>query len=342
MPTEKTYDRILAYLKGMFSERQRHDLEKEMMRDVFDEEAFEGLSRLSAEDLQADLDKLENSLQDRITQSKKRNLKIYFRIAAGILLLAGLTGLLYVVFRSPANNLISKEEVRKAEPKSIEPSAPLMETESAPQETFKKEMTRVQKSKIPAAKPTAVPEKDKEMAAPIIDTISVNDEMLAQEEVEVLSYADKKVKNIEKPLTNEPGPDKSVRAEQALQGQAAGVQVSSRSEYESPQLNKEQVYPELSKPIPPGGSLKAYKKWVNDRLDYTAYKDFPGKHKITVEINVRSDGTISNIRVSQSTPDVMAADLKKVISQSSIWSPALEDHNPVDADVVIHFVITVE
>ena len=51
MPTEKTYDRILAYLKGLLSDRQRHDLEKDMMHDVFEEEAFEGLSQLSAAEL---------------------------------------------------------------------------------------------------------------------------------------------------------------------------------------------------------------------------------------------------------------------------------------------------
>ena len=31
--------------------------------------------------------------------------------------------------------------------------------------------------------------------------------MLAQEEVEIVSYADKKMKGIERPLTNEPAPD---------------------------------------------------------------------------------------------------------------------------------------
>ncbi len=117
MPTEKTYNRILAYLKGKLSGRQRHDLEKEMMRDVFDEEAFEGLSQLSDRELQADMEKLENSLQNRISQHKKRNLTIYFRLAAGILLLAGLTGIFYVIFRTPSTNLISNEEVRKTDAK---------------------------------------------------------------------------------------------------------------------------------------------------------------------------------------------------------------------------------
>ena len=342
MPTEKTYDRILAYLKGLLSDRQRHDLEKEMMRDVFEEEAFEGLSQLSAGELQADMEKLGNSLQNRITQHKKRNLKIYYRIAAGILLLAGLTGLFYVVFRAPSANLISNEEVRKTEPKSVSPSAPLMEVESAPAEPIKKEKPQEQKNKKATAKPSAVPEKNEEIPTSGIDTIYAKDDMLAQEEVMIVSYAEKKVKSIERPLTNEPAPDASVTVEQAMQGKAAGVQVSSRSEYESDELSKQSAFTQLSKPIPPGGSLKAYKKWVNDRLDYTAYKDYPGKHKITVEITVHANGTISNIRVNQSAPDIITADLKKIISQSPLWTAAIKDDNPIDADIKIHFVITVE
>ncbi len=237
MPTEKTYDRILAYLKGLLSDRQRHDLEKEMMRDVFEEEAFEGLSRLSAAELQADMDKLGNSLQSRITQHKKRNFRIYFRLAAGILLLAGLTGLLYVVLRTPSANLISNENVKKKEaPESAAPSAPLMEIQSVPVESIQKEMPAELKSKKQVAEPTAVPEKEKEFADFKMDTIIVNDNLFAQEEVVVVSYAEKKAKSIDRPLTNEPAPDASVKVEQALQGKAAGVQVSQKSEYESSRI----------------------------------------------------------------------------------------------------------
>jgi hypothetical protein len=343
MPTEKTYDRILVYLKGLLSDRQRHDLEKEMMHDVFDEEAFEGLSQLSAVELQADMEKLENSLQNRITLHKKRNLKIYFRLAAGILLLAGLTGLLYLVLRTPSANLISNENVKKKEaPKSATPSAPLMEIQSVPVESIQKGMPVELKSKKQEAEPIAVPEKEKEFADFKMDTIAVNDNLLAQEEVVVVSYAEKKAKSIDRPLTNEPAPDASVRVEQALQGKAAGVQVTSRSENESADLSRQSTFPELSKPIPPGGSLKTFKRWVYDRLDYPAYKDYPGKHRITVVLTVRANGTISDIRIKEGPPEIIASDLKKIISQSSLWTAALKDDNPVNADIEIHFVITVE
>jgi hypothetical protein len=46
--------------------------------------------------------------------------------------------------------------------------------------------------------------------------------------------------------------------------------------------------------------------------------------------------------VEQNTPDVIEEDLKNIISQSSLWTAGLKDNKPVDTEVEIHFVITVE
>ncbi len=346
MPTEKKYEHILAYLKGLLSDRQRHDLEKEMMHDAFDEEAFEGLSQLSATELQADMDKIDNRLQSSLSQHKKRDLGMFFRLAAGILLLAGLTGLLYMVFRTPSANMLTNE-VNVEKPKSAVPSAPLMEVQSAPVESIQKVKPVELKRKKPISKPEAIAE-EAEPAYAQMDTVFVNEDLLAQDEITVIDYADKKMKNpetplkYETPLKKEPEPTIAIRGVQTLQGKAAGVQVSSRSDSESDELYKKSTLPELSKPIPPGGSLRSFKKWVNDRLDYTAYKEYRGKHKVTVELTVHANGTISNIRINQNVPDAIAADLKKVIAQSSLWTAATKDGNPLDSDIEIHFNITVE
>jgi hypothetical protein len=341
MPTERTYDRILAYLKGLLSDRQRHDLEKEMMHDVFEEEAFEGLSQLSAAGFQTDMDKINNRLQNRINHHKKRDLGIFLRLAAGVLLLAGLTEILYIVFRAPSANLLTNEKTKIETPKSVAPSAPLMEVQSAPVESIQKAKPAELKKKEPIRGPEAIAD-EPEAAYVRIDTVSMSIDYLAQEEVVLQDNANKKMKSPESPSKNENVPGISIRGVQAMQGKAAGVQVSSRSDDESEESYNKSTIPELSKPIPPGGSLKAFKKWVNDRLDYTAYKDYPGKYKITVELSVHANGTINDIRVSKNAPDVMAGDLKKIISQSPLWTAALKDDNPVDTDVVIRFVITVE
>jgi hypothetical protein len=97
---EHTYNQIVRYLNGLLSNRERHDLEKEMMRDTFDEEAFEGLNQLSAGELEADIDVLMKRLDERIQPKKKRNLVTFYRMAAAIILLVGVGSILYVFFQN--------------------------------------------------------------------------------------------------------------------------------------------------------------------------------------------------------------------------------------------------
>ena len=113
---EQTYEKIIAYLKGLLSNRQRHDLEKRMMQDVFDEEAFEGLGQMTAEELQTDMDLLAERLQQRIKPVRKRYLMPVLRIAAAVVLLTGIAGILYVILRSPSQELITQEIPKKEKP----------------------------------------------------------------------------------------------------------------------------------------------------------------------------------------------------------------------------------
>lgn len=93
--TGLTYQRIIGYLKGILSNRERHELEKEVMQDAFEEEAFEGLNLLTADELESDMQRMETMLERR-TQKRERNLgPVLFRIAATILLLIGMGTVLY-------------------------------------------------------------------------------------------------------------------------------------------------------------------------------------------------------------------------------------------------------
>jgi len=176
--------------------------------------------------------------------------------------------------------------------------------------------------------------------------ISMETDVFSVDEVVVVGYGVQQKRDVTGSISSVKGDDIKLMPvqsfDQALQGKAAGVQVTSRSENESAELSKQSSFPELSNPIPPGGSLKAFKRWVYDRLDYPAFKDYPGKHRITVVLTVRANGTISDIRIKEGPPEVIAADLKKIISQSTRWTAAHKDDNPVDADIEIHFVVTVE
>ena len=119
-----TYDRISRYLKGLLSNRERHGLEQEMMQDVFDDEAFEGLSQLSGNEFDSDMGSLMGRMDQRLNPEKKIYRIPLFRIAAGILLIAGLGTVLYMLLKPPQVEMITQQVTKEEAPETVIPSAP--------------------------------------------------------------------------------------------------------------------------------------------------------------------------------------------------------------------------
>jgi hypothetical protein len=428
---EQTYDQIVRYLKGLLSNRERHDLEKEMMRDAFEEDAFEGLNRLAADKLEADMDVLMNRLDDRLENGKKRNLVLFYRIAAAIILLVGVGSILYVVFRTPSENLITQETNRSTKqvpvvtipaeaqespvieaiksgdiskskqevPIQIESQMKLTAVEETAETVAADEMAmeaievkaaaeeaeqiqyeapapaREKKSETMAIRGISTMEPSEVLSAKVVDSqgqplpgvnvlvkgtrqgtvtdMDGNFTLQAPDTSPVLALnyigfkplelQGKEIKGREITMMEDETAlnevvvvDYGRRQESVLSGKAAGVEVKDNSNSIEPQPAV------FINPVPPGGSLKEFKKWVDERLDYSKFKDFPGKNKIQVTLTVKADGSVRDIGLSESAPAPITEEIKQIIAQSPPWQAALKDNSPVEAQVVIRFVITVE
>lgn len=178
---ENTVDRITRYLKGLLSNRERHDLERDMMQDVFDEEAFEGLNRLSGEELEADMEKLMTRLDNRVDKKKTRNLTWFYRVAAAMVLLIGIGSILLLVVKKPADDLITQKTEQTAKPK---------EKATLPDEAPQTEAsTTKEQAKTYPAKKSIHPEKitSEEFT---IEEISVQENAVIAEEQEAIILND--------------------------------------------------------------------------------------------------------------------------------------------------------
>lgn len=421
MPTENTYDRILAYLKGLLSHRQRHNLERDMMQDVFEEEAFEGLNKISGGDLEKDMELLQKRLDSRILPARKTHIILFFRLAAAVALLIGAGSIIYFIFRTPTADLITEEHKIEKPAVLSAPPPTVVQTESDNDQSansLQEEKKNIPRQTVQAPIESPAEPKEEIMSQPIaasekkgVKELEISDETEPVRSKTLMKtsaayakprkvYSGTVVDNtgealpgvivMEKGTANGTVSDVNGKFSLPLQDTNSRLALNfigfKPVELKADEKTKDKIVmeedlvalnevvvvgygtqkrnsvtgsvstvrvddeatpgqidqPILTKPIPPGGSLKAFKKWVNDRLDYPSYKEYPGKHKISVEITVHANGTISDIRVSKNAPDVMAGDLKKIISQSPLWTAALKDDNPVDTDVVIRFVITVE
>lgn len=131
-----TYKKMLGYLKNLFSNSQRHALEKKVMQDPFEAEAFEGLSELSAVELEGDMNKLKSQLSNRTQKRKNVFWNQRYAIAASVLFLVGLG--LTVVTLNKVNELY---QIVKNTPQQVK-DVVVINDSKIDQETVEEELFR--------------------------------------------------------------------------------------------------------------------------------------------------------------------------------------------------------
>jgi TonB family protein len=103
----------LKYFQNLLSGRERHTFEKEVMQDKFEQEAFEGISQISADELKKDLHDLQNRIKKR-SQTRPIIALPLFRYAAAILLLLGTGAAIYFIHKSLKNvSQLAKLEIKE-------------------------------------------------------------------------------------------------------------------------------------------------------------------------------------------------------------------------------------
>lgn len=452
-------------MKGLLSNRQRQALEEEVMRDAFEEEAFEGLNLLSADELEADMELMENRLEDRTEIKKKRILPQYFRVAASIVVLTGVAVVIYFALLKRTQELVPKEI---AQEKAVERSVPV---EQSADDTKKVVSTQqdIMKGQDDELDILVQPLEEKEADEVIIrdDKQGVYQEPVEAREKSVDEIHDAEVyesqvaeekqgesvgkikeneayvmqkpeemKNLSPAVVSEydmavrgkavavpsalqhpkvfsarvvdqegqPLPGVTIQEKGTLKGVITDVngrfslelddtpstfvlsfvgfetiEVPSNTisekdiEMQEDILALEEVVvvgygvekkPDVTgavsvvnlddplvsseptivftSPVPPGGSIRSYKKLVEDKLEYEQFRELSGKYKIHVTLLVQKDGWVKEIHVQNNVPNIISEEYKRCISEIQLWQPATESNIPVDAEVKIQFDLKVE
>ena len=102
LSTEIDQETLLLYLQGKLSEQQKHEVEKKLMQDEFNEEAMEGLQEFrDKEQLQYMVEMLNRELKKKTEKKQKAREKRRFKdqpwLYISILILILLVILCYVV-----------------------------------------------------------------------------------------------------------------------------------------------------------------------------------------------------------------------------------------------------
>lgn len=101
---EVDQETLLLYLQGKLSEQQRHEVEKKLMKDEFNEDAAEGLQEFrDKEQLQYMVEMLNRDLKKKTAKKKKRREKLQLKdqpwLYMSLLILILLIVISYIVIK---------------------------------------------------------------------------------------------------------------------------------------------------------------------------------------------------------------------------------------------------
>ena len=111
-----TYRNFIDYFSNKLEKKEKHAFEKKIMQDSFESEAFDGLSKLDAAEFEKDMTDL-NSLIHARTKEKKRRIPLWFPYAASVIILLGLSSVLYYLNQYSAQDEMISAQMEDLVPK---------------------------------------------------------------------------------------------------------------------------------------------------------------------------------------------------------------------------------
>lgn len=189
--SNNSLEKYLKYFKNFLSGRERHALEKDMMRDAFEEEAFEGLSQLETGEFSSDMAELQKRIEKR-TRSRKIVAIPLLRYAAAAVLILGI-GTIVILVRQTSKNATElaeqkiNEDTMLQQKTTLHPEDDSLKKNIAYKPDTKKESRAERIQEIPAEKeahavqqPAVSPAMDIQTTSPdeiLYDTDFESDEM---------------------------------------------------------------------------------------------------------------------------------------------------------------------
>jgi hypothetical protein len=148
------------------------------------------------------------------------------------------------------------------------------------------------------------------------NTLALDEDLVALNEVVVVGYGTKKRS------------DKTVAV--------SAIESKDLSEHSG---TTEPVYQE---PVPPGGSYKTFRTSIEERINRGKFTGLTGKYRLHAELTIGEGGNVREVRIKSKVPVAISAEYEKVLLQSQLWKPALENNLPVESKVLVRFVVEME
>lgn len=145
MPKRKlTYKDFINYFSNNLLNTDKHAFEKNMMQDAFEEEAFDGLSKLNDDDLEKDIAELKSGIRKK-TNKTRRIFPVWFKYAASVIIIIGVGISLFEINNRVWQNSLLKDQISQEMEKA---DSILIEAEKKIQEIKEKSVKDSTENKV--------------------------------------------------------------------------------------------------------------------------------------------------------------------------------------------------
>ena len=290
---------FLRYHKDEMSGEERNSFERDLQKDPFAQEAWEGFSLVTSEEAEKDLSDLKKELKKRIM---KRTPHIYYRLAAAASLLI-LVSISVVIYNSQFNKkkmTLGNNDIEVAEsPLTVTATEPLKDITENSETGITSPPLPLSPSPSPAPAPAPAPATTAAMAE-------------AKEKDAIPAEAEKKSE-----------------AERL-----AGVSLQMQAQ--TPPAARSKAASSYVPPQPVTG-LDSFNLWIEKNIR-DPLPDKENEEVVVVSFKVRADSTITDFQIITSPGEAYSIEAERLIKEGPVWKPASENGIPAEAETSVKIV----
>lgn len=321
---------IFKYLNDSMSNTERYDFERDLERDPFTYEAFDGLSQLKRSEIESDLLAL-----DVISGKKKKTNKVLKWISVAAVFIALISGSFYLYENFDSFSFQTAKNIDKNIPEKInEPLA------------FKKEVpmivpvdtTRIMLAGVDSNSATQQPVPSKYGNTLASNTLTSGDKPGVKDSAKkraifktpadvVPMMAAKKTEESVAEIVSVAADDKTQAAPAAEADKLLNEEVAMKEEaVKRPGANAD--------PEPLGGSA-LYKTYLDKNVKYPVSVEKPQRETVRVRFKISKTGVPTNIQVEKSPGEAFTNEAIRLIQNGPRWSPEIKDGIPVEGEASV-------
>lgn len=377
-----TYKDFKEYFSNNLPNKDKHDFERNMMQDSFEEDAFEGLSKLNNDELEQDIIDIKSKINKNINKTHSL-LPLWYKYAASVVILIGIGfSILFLNSRFWQDSMLKEqisEEMEIIDSMILEADLETEKIAQSKEDTAQNlPIDLIADNRILETKEEIVIAEDniKDLDELLLDDNEADnndvlnsdnameivefdeeeelseDVTIAKEEQIVMEQAlfpEAKIadNNMPEEYANEGASGKNIEAASQKSSQPMAVRSEKRAKKSTKEiagLYEPDAVDVIKTEAKPSDSVDKteFEKYIIGKLNYTKLNEFTGKHTIEFSFTVESSGKLSNFNFTQSPDTIFNNEIIRVMKDSGYWIPAVENYQNVNSTVNFNLKIEVE